>query len=511
MHARAWSRVIQQVTKLLAFLLASIPVSAAYLQCVVVDWETGRPLARSTITVEGVQGGQSLSRSSLRTDRAGSATLGPLADGAYIVTVARQGFATQQYGQTGWNRPGLPLMVQGDLPTGVQVRLRRLPSISGTVWDENQIGIPNAPVIVYTSGRPVKLVAKAVTDDRGIYRVGELVPGTYVVRNAARQLDDGLAIVPTFYPDGNSITQARTIDVDLDHAAQDVNFSPAQGRLFHINGRVSSPTRGSAGFSGAVELISDTGRTSAGIDESGAFSFEGVAPGTYELFTQGARTAAWTRILVDRDQDGVRLEMVYLSAPYISVIEKEGNKIDPKSASLFARRKDLDADGPVIPVISGRTLLAPGNWELAVSAATNFYPAAVLPGYQPADVTPAGRADGWNPFVIAGNPRINVILSSHPAGLHGHVVFSVNNPAPQVPVFLETLDIDPNEPPQVRTTRTDQSGNYRFAGLPPGRYRVVSSYEAEPSSRASIEAAHPQVVSLRESSDESQDLEIVIR
>ena len=32
------------------------------------------------------------------------------------------------------------------------------------------------------------------------------------------------------------------------------------------------------------------------------------------------------------------------------------------------------------------------------------------------------------------------------------------NPAPEVPVFLETVDLDPNEPPQVRQTRTDQNG-----------------------------------------------------
>src|SRR5258708_7015832 len=93
---------------LIAFLAA--PLSAAFLQCVVLDYASGRPLSRSTITVEGVQGGQSLSRSTLRTDRAGSAYIGPLADGAYIITVARAGFATQQYGQSGWNHPGLPLM-----------------------------------------------------------------------------------------------------------------------------------------------------------------------------------------------------------------------------------------------------------------------------------------------------------------------------------------------------------------------------------------------------------------
>ncbi len=501
------------VTKLPLLILAvhsisSLQLRAAQLQCVVTDWDTGRPLARSTITVEGVQGGQSLSRNSLRTDRAGSAMIGPLADGAYIVTISRQAFATQQYGQTGWNRPGVPLMIQGDNPVGIQVRLRRLPSISGTVWDENQVGIPNAPVVVYTATRPAKLISKANTDDRGVYRVGELLPGSYVVRNAAKQFEDTLSIVPTFYPDGNQIGQARTVEIDLEHSAQDIDFSPAQGRLFHLAGRLNSYA---ARQSGVVELISDTGRTTTGVEQNGAFSFDAVAPGTYELFSQNQREAGWTRILVDRDHEGLRLDMTNLGPTRMVVTDQDGKRLDTGTMSLFARRKDLDADGPVVPVLDGRTLLAPGNWELAVSAATAFYPMAVMNYQLGAANPPAGRADGWNPFMSTGNQVIKVVLSTRPASVHGRVVFSVNNPAPEVPVFLETLETNPDEPPQVRTTRTDQNGGYRFAGLPPGRYRVVSSYNVDPTSRASMEAALPHHVSLKEGADEAQDLEITIR
>jgi protocatechuate 3,4-dioxygenase beta subunit len=494
------------VHKLLLALLAT-PLSAAFLQCVVMDYDSGRPLARSTITVEGVQGGQSLSRSSLRTDRAGAANIGPLADGAYIISVARAGFATQQYGQSGWNRPGLPLMVQGDRPVGVQIRLRRLPSISGTVWDENQIGIPNAPIVIYTGTRPAKIVAKTTSDDRGVYRAGELVPGTYVVRNAAKQFDDGFSIVPTFYPDGNSLQQARAVEIDLDHSAQYIDFAPTPGRLFHVSGRVISPEVGSA----TVELISDTGRVTSTVHTSAGFSFEGVAPGTYEMTAQLDKYSGYIRLLVDRDQENVRIELSVPHPIQFQITQKEGNRLDATAANLFARRKDLDADGPVIPLVNNRTILASGNWEIAVSTAPAYYPMAILPLYGATTVSPASRADGWNPFVSTVYPAIRALLSSHPASLHGRVVFSLNNPAPEVPVFLETLDLDPNEPPQVRQTRTDQNGEYHFTGLPPGRYRVVSSYDADPTSRASIEAAHPRDVTLSENGNDAQDLEIVLR
>jgi hypothetical protein len=262
-----------------------------------------------------------------------------------------------------------------------------------------------------------------------------------------------------------------------------------------------------------VDLISDTGRTTAGVNPNGGFSFEGVAPGHYELFAQAVsgESAAWSRVLLDHDLDGVRLGMVTLMPVGVRMTEKEGAKVEAQSAALFVRRKDLDADGPVIPLLPSRTVLAPGNWEIAVSTAPNYYPGSVSMLRDPSGQDQNRRADGWNPITVSAFPAISVVLSSHPATLRGHVSFSGNNAAAQVPVFLETLDTNPEEPPQVRTTRSDQFGNYAFPGLPPGRYLVVSSYDADPTSRASLEAAYPKPVSLKESAVETQDLEIRIR
>ncbi len=492
--------------KLLVLLLAALPMQAGYLQCAIVDWDTGRSLARTTITLEAVQNGQTGNRSTLRTDRVGVAMFGPLADGIYIMTASRAGFATQQAGQKGWNRPGTPIVIQGDPPVFIQMRLRRLAAISGAVWDENQVGLPGVPVVVYTSARPPKIAARAITDDRGIYRVGELTPGTYFIRNAAKVLEDGLSIIPTFHPGANSLTEAHVLDVDLDHSPMDINFQAAQGRLFRLSGNVVTAVR----MSGTVDLISDMGRTSAGFDENGAFSFPGIAPGTYDLSAQNSRYGGWARLVVDRDMDGVRLNLVYLQPVRVRLSERDNNPLDTQAVKYFARRKDLDADGAVMPLIPGRTQLTPGIWEIAVSTAPTLYPFAVTSF--PSNAATGSRADGWNAVTIASdlNDSIRVVISSHPASLHGHVSSSVPGAANAAPVFLETMDLDPNEPPQVRTTRTDQTGNYAFAGLPPGRYHVVSSYDLDITSRSSIETAGPRTVSLKESANETQDLELSI-
>jgi hypothetical protein len=480
---------------------------ASTLQGVVLDWDTGRPLARTILNLEAIQGGQTVSRNGLRADRNGSFTFINLVAGTYVLTASRGAYATQQYGQKGWNRPGAPIVVDGDRPVQIQIRLRRLTSISGTVWDENQIGVPAVPIVVYTASRPVKIAARVVTDDRGIYRAGELPPGSYVVRNAAKLLDDGVSLVPTFYHEGFALNGARLIDIDLDRPAFDINFQPAQGRLFHVNGRVTGP---GTMTSGNIDLISDTGRVTASYDENGVFSFDSVAPGSHELFVQNAQhQAAWQPIRLDRDRDDVRLTLTAIR-PSFFMLETDGTRADPRAASLFARRKDLDADGPVIPFTANKTELAPGNWEIAVSTQPGSYPKALFPISQPINLSPESRADGWNRVVLGTFPvTLRVILSSHPSSLSGRVVSTLSDAAGSAPVFLETLDLDPAEPPQIRHTRTNAIGQYRFDGLPPGRYRAFSSYDVDPSNRGSIEQARPKVISLRESENGTQDLELV--
>jgi hypothetical protein len=73
--------------------------------------------------------------------------------------------------------------------------------------------------------------------------------------------------------------------------------------------------------------------------------------------------------------------------------------------------------------------------------------------------------------------RISVTLSHGLGSIHG-IVQSAGKPATAAPVFIETWDpvtrqrlLDPRE------TRTDMNGRYRFDALPPGDYRVLSTFD----------------------------------
>ncbi len=61
--------------------------------------------------------------------------------------------------------------------------------------------------------------------------------------------------------------------------------------------------------------------------------------------------------------------------------------------------------------------------------------------------------------------------------MHGFVKES-GSPASWAPVFLEAWDpIERKRLIDLRETRADIRGNYRFEGLPPGSYRVLSTFE----------------------------------
>ena len=104
---------------------------------------------------------------------------------------------------------------------------------------------------------------------------------------------------------------------------------------------------------------------------------------------------------------------------------------------------------------------------------------------------------------------LRVRLSSNPARLAGAVSQS-REPVVGAPVYLEAIDCRGLGLGDVHTTRSDPDGLYRFSGLAPGKYRVLSSFESWDSGESPATAAPAKTLSLKEGSEARQDLELYV-
>lgn len=492
-------------------LLSAAILHAATVRGVVLENLTGKPLARTRVTLKGIQA-YGVAEFSMHTNSGGQFAFSLLNAGVYVLRASRPGFATLEYGQKNWDAAGLPFKVEQDGSPFLELRMRRLGAVTGVVWDENLVGIPEVDVTAYRASRPPKVAGKGRTDDRGVYRIGGLEPGPYLIRTHARQLDGGPAVLPTFYNESASVEGARAIDVVLEEQVPEINFRPHFGTLCRLSGV--------AGYSSgpvSVSVVSDMGPVSGGSDASGRFSFENLSPGTYEILAQGSSSnrgpvASYRRFVLDRDSE-ISLDLRPLPRMVVSFEDKQGQRVDPGAITVLVRRKNLSGEGTPqhLSFQRGPMELPPGVWQVSVVTPPDYYPVSITATAQP--LASDRRGDEWSEFLLtAGQLDLRVSLSSKPATLAGTVANPGNETVAGAPVYLEILD--PRTRRRVmdlRKTLTDLRGRYRFTGLPPGLYRVLSSFDSTDPDEAAMEAARPKEVSLREGDSTVQDLALYVK
>jgi len=493
------------VQKLLLALICCSGAHAAVIRGVVLDHLTGRPLARSVVSLRPVEGAGSGPQSS-RSGRHGQFAF-TVSAGLYLVRATHEGFAPLQYGQKDWKPAAQPVSVDQDGSVSLELHLHRFGAIAGTVLDENEVGIPGQKVMAYRARQPLRIAASAITDDRGVYRIHGLQPGTYHVRTAAKQLEDGSGLLPTFHRESMALDQSLTVDVDLDQQAEDADIRPQPGRLIRVSGRVLVHSHTAV----TVTLISDVGRAST--TTRGKFVFEQLAPGEYELIAEAddpsghGKLAAYREMSLDRSTE-LSVPLDFWNPVEFRMQDEKGNRMDPAAAQVTARRKNLDTNGrsEVLKLDHGRAELGPGRWEFHVSPPSGYYVASFS-----APDSPGGRADGWNEVVVHAASSILIKLSSRPAAIHGVVSGPGQDPAAGAPVYLEAFDPETGRRlADVRVTRTDAHGQYRFRDLAPGVYRILSTFEFEDPDEETMGAAGARSVTLSEATGSEQALDLYV-
>jgi hypothetical protein len=470
---------------------------AAVLRGIVVENRTGRPLSRTQVFLEPVQGTSTDEKFHTTTDGTGHFVFPNLTAGSFQVVARREHFVPARYGQRGWELPGTPVVLAADGEFSAELRMSRPGAINGEIRDPNGVGLPDYSVYAFLIESRIRMAASAQTDDRGQFRIGGLRPGRYLVGTAARALSNGESLLPTFFGQVTSALEARWVEVRLDEETPGADIQPLPGQLGAIRAWATGATR--------VSLVTDIGRAEGKPGPGSRFDFGGLAPGTYELLAEGGAlggpTSAWARVAVGGAITDVTLELG--PSPTISVecTDVHRQPVPPQLVSIFLRRREEPESTAIRLNCGEQGVLTPGNWSFTTQVPTNFYLSGV-------DATPAEGAFEFQLYSKQAR-ALALTLSSKPALLRGKVLASDGAPAIGAPVFLRS--IEPDVAARVGPSRywqADQKGEYRFDGLPPGRYEVISSFSLKIDRLAAWYPGLGRVIQLQEGRETALDLEL---
>jgi len=223
----------------------------------VIDGTSGRPIAGAMVTLsipfppppERVTPPRPV-----MTGENGGFVFSGLGPGLHGITVTHAGYAEGAYGRLRPEGNAMPLeLTDGSRIGDVKIRVWKFGAIAGTVTDESGEPVVGARVRTLRSTflaghRRLVAEAAASTDDRGMYRIGGLLPGEYIVLVPAVQttlpadIAAEAASAPRGSPVGSALIGLRIIGPFV--SSQDVGpfvlQSGAQGLRPAVNPSLSS-------------------------------------------------------------------------------------------------------------------------------------------------------------------------------------------------------------------------------------------------------------------------------
>lgn len=475
----------------------------------VVKLAGSEPLKTANVQLQNLE--DRMQTSSTVTDTGGRFELEGINAGRYRLSVTRNGFVTQEYGQRRPDDPGAILTLRpGQNLKDLLFRLIPSAVIAGRIINEEGDPLPWVQVSalreVYSRGKKgLKSETTVPTNDLGEYRLFDLRPGRYFIRadykpnerligrNETQRISDAdqPGYVPMYYPGSPDPARASPFTVkageeipSIEILLRPVPTFTVRGRIYNMVSRRSAttytvtlaPRESSQWFSlPQRDLLADS--------PDGSFVIPDVVPGSYTLMAfwaeEGRRYQAVQNLEVgNADFDGANLVI----APGTNLsghVTWDGKpSLDADALMIFLR----DADGTygyghharasptglftLSDVFDGRYRLAIGGQS------KDSYLKAVRYG------ATEGLEGGFT--VVRGiNAPLEVTVSSRGARIQGTVTDADNLPVTGVWVVLIPDEPHRDQSHLYQRTSTDQYGHFLFRGIPPGDYRIFCWEEVE--------------------------------
>jgi protocatechuate 3,4-dioxygenase beta subunit len=436
--------------------------------------------------------------------------------GSYRLIANRNGYVRQAYGQRGARNPGTVLqLAPGQTMTGLNVRLTPGGVVSGRIVDED--GEPLARVGVqllrytYVDGdRRLQPSDFASTDDRGEFRLYGLQPRTYYVSANLRPGGGGLALAEgvaiaagglqgadapdesyatTYYPGTLDPESAAPVEVRGGDEIR-VDFPLIPTHTYRVSGTVTNTATGESGRQGMVVLMprnSSGGFIGANMSPisgtDGRFEVRGVTPGSYVLtaFARGDEIVTGRQEIevTEGNVEGVNLLLSPARELSGSVRVEGGGGLKLSDLTVLLQPLGgLTMFGP-----PGLATVKPDGFFTVKNLTQESYTVAFqnLPPDAYIKAAHAGGEDALASGVNVSKARagLELVISLNGGRIQGTVTKSDGSPFAGA-----TVVIDPEKPVKgsrggVRTTNTDQNGNFTVRGLAPGGYQVYAWEEVD--------------------------------
>ena len=459
-----------------------------------VNGVTGAPVRNALVSLQP-------SDQQVETDAAGGFKFSPLEADTYALGAAKLGFETadEDYFELTASREG------------VVIRLKPLATLRGIVKDSEGEPVEGVTVVALRSqiGRGWRrsvLAGQATTDDRGYYRIGQLVAGQYVVQAAGFQ---GLsyqgetvnkakahdAFAPVYFGGAHDAASATAVPLAPGAEARadfSLTLQPGHRILGHI-ANLKPYTRP------VVQLLH--GQENLGLNRctlelgTGGFRMDDVLDGSYRLRAFGTGTdgqpqvAEQDVVVAGNDVEDISMTL----GPGITVkgtVRVEGSNAEslpPEGPEFGMALESVDSLGDLgvgpfwsNPAVDGGFQIAsvlPGRYRVHFRIAGPRYFSSVRAGN--ADLLAAPE------LTLGSGPAadIEVVLRENGGSIEGTLAPEV---APAAEVWVLLVPEALNRPPELSPSEGD---GFRFAAVAPGSYRL-HAWE----SSAEVEFHSPEVL-----------------
>ncbi len=469
-----------------------ITAHAGVVRGVVYERASGLPLARTIVQLQPVpKAGVENKPLTTRAAASGAFAFLSVPDGLYFLVATRDPYFPAYFGQRRPDGYGSPVTVSKDSDLFAELRMYRKGALTGRVLDENGIGMQGFAVIAYRASLPLRAAGRGESDDRGVYRIYGLDPGKYWVRSGEHTLDDGEGRLPTFGREGLQISESVTHAAVLDEDTPDADVRPFAGRLFRLRGRVLCEPIPPIPV--VVTISSETGRKSTQSGCGAIYSFEGLAPGSYEVFAQKQvkdGDAGLTELQLDHDTPNGDVTIGPISRVDFMVRRAGASGIANIPVKIFGHRQDFSESGEdrEIPL---HGYLPPGHWELRAETPPGTYVASMTNYASIRHKDDLHSADWFDVFIEGRSfSQVAVTVSDQAATMQG-TANSDGKPVAGAPVYLWPVEENARRSLHgYRSTIADVDGHFKFEGLPPGDYRMVATFDLSWIDEEKIEETH---------------------